>query len=71
MANQNTPEYMDKIKVRLFENMRMLPHAPGVQMSGENLLDNVTFPLYEVLLPNMFGIVVPVLYRVATSLKIP
>ena len=35
MANQNTPEYMDKIKVRLFENMRMLPHAPGVQMSGE------------------------------------
>ena len=32
MANQNTPEYLDKIKTRLFENMRMLPHAPGVQM---------------------------------------
>ena len=31
MANQNTPEYMDKIKTRLFENLRMLPHAPGVQ----------------------------------------
>lgn len=34
MANQNTPEYMDKIKTRLFENLRMLPHAPGVQMSA-------------------------------------
>ena len=34
MANQNTPEYLDKIKARLFENMRMLPHAPGVQMTG-------------------------------------
>ena len=33
MANQNTPEYMDKIKTRLFENLRMLPHAPGVQMA--------------------------------------
>lgn len=33
MANQNTPEYMEKIKTRLFENLRMLPHAPGVQMA--------------------------------------
>merc|ERR1712083_825794 len=33
MTNQNTPEYMDKIKTRLFENLRMLTHAPGVQMS--------------------------------------
>jgi hypothetical protein len=32
MANQNTGEYLDKIKNRLFENLRMLPHAPGVQM---------------------------------------
>ncbi|MEQ2252819.1 putative histone deacetylase 1-B, partial [Ilyodon furcidens] len=32
MTNQNTQEYMDKIKQRLFENLRMLPHAPGVQM---------------------------------------
>ncbi|XP_013778811.1 histone deacetylase 1 [Limulus polyphemus] len=32
MANQNTPEYLEKIKTRLFENLRMLPHAPGVQM---------------------------------------
>ena len=30
MANQNTGEYLDKIKNRLFENLRMLPHAPGV-----------------------------------------
>ncbi|KOX74673.1 Histone deacetylase Rpd3 [Melipona quadrifasciata] len=32
MANQNTPEYLEKIKTRLFENLRMLPHAPGVQV---------------------------------------
>ena len=35
MANQNTTEYLDKIKTRLFENLRMLPHAPGVQMQGK------------------------------------
>ncbi|TWW68242.1 Histone deacetylase 2 [Takifugu flavidus] len=34
MTNQNTQEYMDKIKQRLFENLRMLPHAPGVQMQA-------------------------------------
>ncbi|XP_013405014.1 probable histone deacetylase 1-B isoform X2 [Lingula anatina] len=33
MANQNTPEYLDKICTRLFENLRMLPHVPGVQMT--------------------------------------
>ena len=33
MANQNTTDYLDKIKTRLFENLRMLPHAPGVQMA--------------------------------------
>ncbi|XP_061521516.1 probable histone deacetylase 1-B isoform X3 [Phycodurus eques] len=32
MTNQNTDEYLEKIKQRLFENLRMLPHAPGVQM---------------------------------------
>jgi len=35
MANQNTAEYLDKIKTRLYENLRMLPHAPGVQQTGE------------------------------------
>ncbi|XP_052774974.1 probable histone deacetylase 1-B [Mya arenaria] len=34
MANQNTNEYLEKIKTRLFENLRMLPHAPGVQMQA-------------------------------------
>lgn len=33
MTNQNTQEYLHKIRQRLFENLRMLPHAPGVQMS--------------------------------------
>uniref|UniRef100_A0A3B3SL15 Histone deacetylase 1 n=1 Tax=Paramormyrops kingsleyae TaxID=1676925 RepID=A0A3B3SL15_9TELE len=31
MTNQNTNDYLEKIKQRLFENLRMLPHAPGVQ----------------------------------------
>ncbi|CAF0922630.1 unnamed protein product [Rotaria sp. Silwood1] len=32
MPNQNNTEYLDKIKVKLFDNLRMLPHVPGVQM---------------------------------------
>lgn len=32
MPNQNSPEYLDKIKCKLIENLRMIPHAPGVQM---------------------------------------
>lgn len=38
MANQNTPEYLDKIRTRLFENLRMLPCAPGVQMQSTSFL---------------------------------
>lgn len=34
MSNQNTPEYLDKIKSRLYENLRMLPHAPSVPFTG-------------------------------------
>lgn len=33
MSNSNSGEYLEKIKTRLFENLRMLPHAPGVQMA--------------------------------------
>lgn len=33
MTNQNHPEYLHKIRQRFFENLRMLPHAPGVQMT--------------------------------------
>ncbi|KAF8564329.1 hypothetical protein P879_09232 [Paragonimus westermani] len=32
MTNQNTPEYLDNIKAKLFENLRMMPHCPSVQM---------------------------------------
>jgi len=32
MPNQNSTEYLDKIKIKLFDNLRMLPHVPGVQM---------------------------------------
>ena len=32
MTNQNTREYLNKIKGRLFENLRLIPHAPSVQM---------------------------------------
>uniref|UniRef100_A0A8K9UZP6 Histone deacetylase 1 n=1 Tax=Oncorhynchus mykiss TaxID=8022 RepID=A0A8K9UZP6_ONCMY len=34
MTNQNTNDYLEKIKQRLFENLRMLPHAPGVQIQA-------------------------------------
>jgi histone deacetylase 1/2 len=34
MPNQNSPEYLDKIKCKLIENLRMIPHAPGVQMTA-------------------------------------
>lgn len=32
MANQNSPEYLNQIKAKVLENLRMTPHAPGVQM---------------------------------------
>lgn len=32
MTNLNTSDYLEKVKSRLFENLRMLPHAPGVQV---------------------------------------
>lgn len=32
MGNSNSLEYLDKIKTRLFENLRLIPNAPGVQM---------------------------------------
>jgi histone deacetylase 1/2 len=34
MPNQNSIEYLEKIKNRLFENLRMLPHVPSVQMQN-------------------------------------
>lgn len=33
MPNQNSGDYLDKIKCKLIENLRMLPHVPGVQMT--------------------------------------
>lgn len=33
MTNQNTPEYMDKMKVKVFENLRYLGGVPSVQMT--------------------------------------
>lgn len=38
MSNQNSQEYLEKIKTRLCENLRMLPHAPGVQ--AQNIPDD-------------------------------
>lgn len=32
MNNTNSSEYLEKIKTRLFDNLRLIPHAPGVQM---------------------------------------
>lgn len=30
--NQNSPEYLDKIKCKLLENLRMIPHVPSAHM---------------------------------------
>ena len=38
MTNQNSPEYLEKIKVKLFENLRLIPAAPSVQMQRKNML---------------------------------
>lgn len=32
MTNQNTPDYIEKIQTKIFENLRNIPHAPSVQM---------------------------------------
>jgi histone deacetylase 1/2 len=34
MPNQNSNEYLDKIKCKLLENLRMIPHVPSVQMQA-------------------------------------
>lgn len=34
MPNQNSYEYLDKIKCKLLENLRMIPHVPSVQMQS-------------------------------------
>ena len=34
MPNQNSYEYLDKIKCKLLENLRMIPHVPSVQMQA-------------------------------------
>ncbi|CAF0969630.1 unnamed protein product [Brachionus calyciflorus] len=34
MPNQNSLEYLGAIKCKLLENLRMIPHAPGVQMTS-------------------------------------
>lgn len=32
MTDQNTMEYIEKIKQHLFENLHMVPHASGIQL---------------------------------------
>lgn len=32
MANLNTPQYLEKVRERIFEQLRRLPHAPGVSI---------------------------------------
>lgn len=34
MDDLNTPEYLDKIKAQVFENLRHTGHAPSVQSQG-------------------------------------
>ncbi|XP_064382528.1 histone deacetylase 1-like [Halichondria panicea] len=44
MSNQNNLDYLNKIKARLFENLRLVPHAPSVQMQP---IPEDTFPESE------------------------
>ncbi|KAG5856049.1 hypothetical protein ANANG_G00003770 [Anguilla anguilla] len=43
MTNQNTNDYLEKIKQRLFENLRMLPHArgSGIWVVWQRLFENL------------------------------
>lgn len=34
MENLNTPDYLNRIKERIFENLRHMPFAPGAQIGG-------------------------------------
>ncbi|CAF0976455.1 unnamed protein product [Adineta ricciae] len=34
MPNHNSADYLEKTKIKLFDNLRMLPHVPGVQMQS-------------------------------------
>ncbi|XP_001946595.2 histone deacetylase Rpd3-like [Acyrthosiphon pisum] len=34
MTNTNATKHLEKVKIRLFKNLRMLPHAPGVQVQA-------------------------------------
>ena len=34
MENLNTPDYLNRIKERIFENLRHMPSAPGAQIGG-------------------------------------
>lgn len=34
MTNHNTNEYLDKVKEKIFESLRQIPHAPGVQIQA-------------------------------------
>ncbi len=52
MTNQNNREYLNKIKARLFENLRLIPHAPSVQMQGK--LARFVYLVYE---PSVFILV--------------
>lgn len=39
MEDLNTPEYLEKVKTQVFENLRHTAFAPSVQMSGIPKLD--------------------------------
>lgn len=40
MEDLNTPEYLEKVKIQVFENLRHTGFAPSVQMSGIPKLDH-------------------------------
>lgn len=42
MEDLNTPEFLHKVKRTIYEQLRDLPSAPGVQMQGEH---SITYSL--------------------------
>lgn len=47
MDNQNTPEYLEKVKAQVFENLRHTGHAPSVQMTEIPKMEHDTMEVDE------------------------
>jgi hypothetical protein len=44
MENLNSREYLEKMKVKIMENLRNIPHAPSVQMQSKGFIVILVVP---------------------------